>query len=428
MKVEWRFTWPGQIAFVAALSLVLPPTGAVGSQAGSATGEVETRTAALDKESTKGTGASVRSTVDRVSVSRVGQQTEVRIEGRGRLSCAPFRVNSPERLVLDFSGALVRLRQRSISSDLQPVRGVRVGQFNQGVARVVIDLAGDVTYTVRADNNVVIVLLGSAVSETPSATDKQRNDRFNIADADRGEVGPQALPNLSGTPIRGMPLAESLAQRTAVQASARVQVGSPVSAGVETSPARDQTTDRAVSAPVQEPPGKRPAELTWIPPDADYVIGPQDVIAVNVWREPELSRTIPVRPDGKISLPLVGDLMASGLTPRILQTRIAKELEVYLHKPQVTVIIQEANSHRFYIIGEVERPGSYGLATRMTVLDALAAAGGFRDFAKVSQIYLLRRVPDGSRKRIAFNFKAAVNGVNPYPDLELLPGDTIVVP
>jgi polysaccharide export outer membrane protein len=158
------------------------------------------------------------------------------------------------------------------------------------------------------------------------------------------------------------------------------------------------------------------------------VIGAQDVLAINVWRDPELSRVLPVRPDGKISLPLVGEVVASGMTPSHLQGLIAKELEAYIHKPQVTVIVQEANSHKFYIIGEVERPGVYPLLTRMTVINALAAAGGFREFAKVKDIYLLRPEPDGSQKAIPFNLKAAVGGRSLYRDLELQPGDTIVVP
>ena len=162
--------------------------------------------------------------------------------------------------------------------------------------------------------------------------------------------------------------------------------------------------------------------------DQDYVIGPQDVLAINVWHEPEISQSVPVRPDGKISLPLVGDLKVSGLTPRSLQNVLAKELETYVRKPQVTVIVREVNSHKYYVIGEVGRPAEYPLANSMTVLDALATAGGFRDFAKVQKIYLLRPMPDGSRKRLSFDYKAAVNGKTSYHDIELQSGDTVVVP
>jgi len=162
--------------------------------------------------------------------------------------------------------------------------------------------------------------------------------------------------------------------------------------------------------------------------DGDYVIGPEDVLAINVWHEAELSRSVPVRPDGKISLPLVGDMKASGLTSRELEAELAKSLDAYIHKPQVTVSVQEVNSHKFYILGEVQRPGSYPLSPNLTVLSALAIAGGFRDFAKVNQIYVLQLRPDGTRSHIRFDYKAAVNGSNSYRDLELKTGDTVVVP
>jgi polysaccharide export outer membrane protein len=174
--------------------------------------------------------------------------------------------------------------------------------------------------------------------------------------------------------------------------------------------------------------GALAGELDSILPDQDYVIGPQDLLAIDVWHEPELSQSVPVRPDGKISLPLVGDMEVSGLTPRLLQARLAKELDAYIHKPQVTVIVREVNSRKFYIIGQIERPGTYPLSAHMTVLDALATAGGFRDFAKVQQIYLLRLRPDGSRNRLHFDYKAAVNGKASYRDIELQIGDTLVVP
>ena len=176
-------------------------------------------------------------------------------------------------------------------------------------------------------------------------------------------------------------------------------------------------------------------QLASVPSGDDYIIGPQDVVAINVWREPELSRAVPVRPDGKISLPLVGEVKASGLTPQMLQTRIAKELEMYLQKPEVTVIVQEANNHRFNIVGEVQRPGSYLLTKRTTVLDAIAMAGGFREFAKVKKIYVLRPVPiqpNGTvhlnDARIHFNYRDVITGKHSAQNVELKPGDTVVVP
>ncbi len=162
--------------------------------------------------------------------------------------------------------------------------------------------------------------------------------------------------------------------------------------------------------------------------DQEYVIGTQDLLAINVWHEPELSRSVPVRPDGKISMPLVGELEVRGLTPRLVELRLMKELEAYIRKPQVTVIVQEANSHRYFVMGEVQRPGAYPLTSSITVLDALATAGGFKDFAKVNKIVVLRTTSDGSRERIPFQYKEAIKGGKSTLPLQLMPGDTVIVP
>ena len=164
------------------------------------------------------------------------------------------------------------------------------------------------------------------------------------------------------------------------------------------------------------------------PHDEGFVIGPDDVVAVNVWKEPEISRVVPVRSDGKISLPLAGEVQASGQTPRQLEIAITKKLETYISGPDVTVIVQEIKSQRFNILGQVTRPGSYLLTKPMTVLDAIALAGGFRDFAKQKSIYVLRQNLDGTPARLPFNYKEVIHGKNPGQNIRLEPRDTIVVP
>lgn len=163
-------------------------------------------------------------------------------------------------------------------------------------------------------------------------------------------------------------------------------------------------------------------------PVHEYVIGPDDILSVNVWKEPEISRNLPVRPDGNISLPLVGDLMASGRTPVQLQNEIRQQLVTYLSNPEVTVVVQEAKSHKFNIVGEVDKPGSYVMSGPMTVLDAIALAGGLRDFAKETKIYVLRINSDGTRSRLPFNYKQVIKGTSLNGDLQLEPRDTVVVP
>jgi polysaccharide biosynthesis/export protein len=163
------------------------------------------------------------------------------------------------------------------------------------------------------------------------------------------------------------------------------------------------------------------------PHDNSFVIGNDDVLAINVWKEPDISRSIPVRSDGKISLPLVGELQAAGLTPLRLESDIASRLKNYISEPEVTVIVQQVNSQKFNILGQVERPGSYVIANSPTVLDALALAGGFRDFAKKKSVYVLRQGASGE-SRIPFNYKDVIQGKNMSQNVKLQPGDTIIVP
>jgi polysaccharide biosynthesis/export protein len=162
--------------------------------------------------------------------------------------------------------------------------------------------------------------------------------------------------------------------------------------------------------------------------DSSYVIGADDVLAVNVWKEPEVSRSVPVRSDGKISLPLVGELTASGQTPLQLEQEISKRLQNYISEPEVTVIVQDSKSQKINILGMVVRPGSYMLTGSATVLDAIAMAGGFKDFAKQKQIYVLRSSSDGTQQRLAFNYKDVIKGKNAEQNVRLLPRDTVVVP
>jgi polysaccharide export outer membrane protein len=163
------------------------------------------------------------------------------------------------------------------------------------------------------------------------------------------------------------------------------------------------------------------------PHDATFIIGNDDVLAINVWKEPDISRSIPVRSDGKISLPLVGEVQAAGQTPAALEKDIASKLKNYISEPEVTVMVQQVNSQKFNILGQVVRPGAYVIANSPTVLDAIALAGGFRDFAKQKSIYVLRQGPD-SETRLPFNYKDVVQGKNMSQNIKLQPRDTIIVP
>ena len=162
--------------------------------------------------------------------------------------------------------------------------------------------------------------------------------------------------------------------------------------------------------------------------DSSYVIGNGDLLAISVWKEAELTRSIPVRSDGKISMPLVGEIQAAGLTPLDLERTISEKLKSFVTTPEVTVVVEQINSKKFNIMGQIGRPGSYSLSVASTIMDAIAAAGGFRDFAKKGSVYILRQSPDGTQTRINFNYKDFIKGKHPEQNIKLEPRDTIIVP
>jgi polysaccharide export outer membrane protein len=161
--------------------------------------------------------------------------------------------------------------------------------------------------------------------------------------------------------------------------------------------------------------------------DASYKIGPQDVLRIDVWKETEISRSVPVRPDGKISLPLLNDVQAAGLTAMELANVITEGLKKFINSPQVTVSVSEINSRRVYVTGEVNGPGAYPLLPNMTVLQALTGARGFTQFARTKKIYVLRS-EGGKQVKHPFNYNEVVKGTHGEDNIVLQPGDTIVVP
>ena len=161
--------------------------------------------------------------------------------------------------------------------------------------------------------------------------------------------------------------------------------------------------------------------------DPNYVIGPQDVLDISVWKEPELTRPVPVRPDGKISMPLLNDVQAAGKTPLQLAADITTGLKKFVTDPQVTVIVTTINSQRVFILGEVNRAGAYPLLPDMTVLQALSSAGGFTIYANLKKIYVLR-AEAGKQVKHPFNYKDVLAGKATDQNIVLRAGDTIVVP
>jgi polysaccharide export outer membrane protein len=172
---------------------------------------------------------------------------------------------------------------------------------------------------------------------------------------------------------------------------------------------------------------EKPANIGQDPEtSSDYIIGADDTLHISVWKEPDLSETLPVRPDGKISMPLLNDVPAAGLTPLQLKDSITEKLKKYIADPRVTVVVTAMNSRRIFVTGEVAHTGPMALLPHMTVLQALAQAG-FTQFANLKAIYLLR-TEKGKQVKLPFNYKEVVKGNHPEQNIVLKPGDTVVVP
>jgi len=187
-------------------------------------------------------------------------------------------------------------------------------------------------------------------------------------------------------------------------------------------PATTPTADRAADS-VKTPIGI-PAMPTAAPVDPKtFVIGPEDILAVKVWRENDLTGAVQVRPDGKITLPLVGEVVAAGQTPEQLKSTIIEKLSDYINKPEVMVSVQSVQSRRYYITGEINRPGAFQLVVPTTVLQALTNAGGFREFANKKKIKILRH-----GQLIKFNYSEVIKAKNLQQNIFVENGDYIIVP
>jgi len=180
-------------------------------------------------------------------------------------------------------------------------------------------------------------------------------------------------------------------------------------------------------APAQAPAAAaRAADAVVIPSDdGDYKIGAEDVLDISVWKNPELSRTVPVRPDGKVSLPLVNDIQAAGLTPSRLRQELTRRLSEYVPSPEVAVIVREVHSAKVSVVGQVRNPGRYEVRSAATVLELIALAQGFTDFASRDRIIVLRQ--NATPARITFNYRKLTDGTE-QDNFLVQPGDIIVVP
>ena len=193
-------------------------------------------------------------------------------------------------------------------------------------------------------------------------------------------------------------------------------------AGASVATAYAQQASPAAAQPASPLPSSAPPAIS------DYVIGPEDMLQITVWKNESLSRALPVRPDGKISLPLLHDVQAAGLTPMQLQEKLAAALGEFMPNPEVSVTVTDVRSYRVSVLGEVQRPGVLQLKSDTTVLEAIALAGGFRDFASPGKIMILRKNGDGQAQKIPFNYNRVVKDNRGEGNVTLKSGDVVVVP
>ena len=190
------------------------------------------------------------------------------------------------------------------------------------------------------------------------------------------------------------------------------------------------TPSAATPAPAVTPaPAPAPVVPAGVDLPAGYVVGPEDVLTIIVWREKDLSNDVTVRPDGRITLPLINDVVAQGLTPDQLRDLLKTQFDKYVEDSSVSVVVKQINSRKVFITGRVVRPGQYPLGTDMTILQLIAIAGGLQDYAKVRDIRVVR-VERGQTASLPFDYEEVVKTRSDKPanNITLRPGDTVIVP
>jgi polysaccharide export outer membrane protein len=188
------------------------------------------------------------------------------------------------------------------------------------------------------------------------------------------------------------------------------------------------TPAAAAPAPAVTPaPAPAPVVPTGVDLPAGYVVGPEDVLTIVVWREKDLSSDVTVRPDGRITLPLINDVVAQGLTPDQLRDQLKAQFDKYVEDSSVSVVVKQINSRKVFVTGMVGKPGAYPLTSTMTVLQLISMAGGLNEFAKAKEIVVMR-TENGAPKAIKFNYEEVRKGRKLQQNIELRPGDTVLVP
>src|SRR5579862_6314587 len=386
--------------------------------------------------------------IEQVHLSGKDQKAQVRVDGTGPLIYNAFRLNEPDRLVIDFSGAVVRARERSVSSSFFPVRLVRIGQFQPNVARVVIEVAAQLPYTIVASGNVVTVVFNS-VAEPPATTKKE----ITAAAA----VLPQPVPSVA-------PHREGNSQQSKSFSDISMQPAMPPLADLRdepSTPAPEPQTVQAHTQPIASEFVTQPEEKNSPKPIAvaysaasspaiavtqtisGYVLGPDDEITIRGIETPDISdrpdKPVLIGTNGDITLPLVGRLKAGGLTVEQLEGELNSRFKMFIREPQISVTVTEFRSQPVSVFGAVTTPGVVQLRGRQTLYEVLSMAGGPRDTG--GSVLTLTRPrqsgdiplpgakvdPTGQFSTAELNVQEILEGKNAAANIEIRPNDIISV-
>ena len=388
-------------------------------------------------------------TIEQVHLTRKDQQTQVRVDGTGHLPYEAFRLNQPDRLVLDFSGAVVHMQERSVSSSFYPVRLVRIGQFKANVARLVIELEEQVPYTITASSDAVVVVFHPAADHHVTL----KRETSTVAAA----VPPEPVPSVAPQSDQNDQEAKSLSELSMQSAMAPLSDlrGEPSAQAPESKTVQTRTQP-ANSGSVPQPGEKNPPQLpavvnsvarqpavTGTQTVSGYILGPDDEILIRGIDDVENSsrpdKPVLIGTNGNITLPLIGRVKAGGLTVEQLEAELNTRFKQFIQEPQISVMVIEFRSQPVSVFGAVTKPGIVQLRGRQTLYEVLSMAGGPGDTA--GSILTVTRSresgeiplagakvdPSGQFSSVELNVQEILEGKNPVANIEIRPNDIISV-
>lgn len=417
-------------------------------QVAARTSEAKTKAAnntGMESQLTNSPGASI----EQVHLSGKDKQAQVRVDGTGQLTYKAFRLNRPDRLVLDFSGAVVRVQERSLSSSFYPVRLVRIGQFKANVARVVIEIEKQLPYTIAESKNAVTVLFNPEAVPEPRVTTKK--EIFTSAATVPPDPGPVVAPQTLENGQEAKSLSESsIHSEMARPSHLRAEPYAPATTEWQTVQAQTQS---ASSGSVPQLAEKNPPQPLAVVYSADqrpgvtttqtvsgYVLGPDDEIMIRGIEAPEISdKPVLIGTNGDITLPLIGRVKAGGLTVEQLEAELNTRFKQFIQEPQISVTVTEFRSQPVSVFGAVTKPGIVQLRGRQSLYEVLSMAGGPRDTA--GSILTVTRSrqggeiplpgamvdPTGQFSSVELNVQEILEGKNPTANIEIKPYDIISV-